>query len=83
MPTDNRSREELLSENETLRFRLEEATTTLQAIYHGKVDALFVSMPEGEQIFTLQGTDYPYRILVETMSEGGRFPRHLRYDSLL
>jgi PAS domain-containing protein len=73
MATDNRTRTELLSEIETLRLRLEEAEDTLQAIHSGEVDALVISRPEGEQIFTLQGAEHPYRVLVETMSEGAAF----------
>jgi PAS domain-containing protein len=74
MPTDNRSREELLSENERLRFRLEEAEETLQAIHSGEVDALVISSASGEsQVFSLQGAEHPYRVLVETMSEGAAF----------
>ena len=73
MATDNRTRSELLSAIETLRFRLEEAEETLQAIHSGEVDALVISRPEGEQIFTLQGAEHPYRVLVETMSEGAAF----------
>ena len=73
MATDNRTCSELLSEIETLRLRLEEAEDTLQAIHSGEVDALVISRPEGEQVFTLQGAEHPYRILVETMSEGAAF----------
>ena len=73
METDNRSREELLAEIEALRFRLEEAEAVIQAIQGGEVDAIVVSMPEGEQVFTLKGADYPYRVLVETMNEGAAF----------
>lgn len=70
MPIDKRSRLELLAEIEDLRFRLLEAEETLEAIRSGEVDALVVSMPEGERIFTLQGAEQPYRILVEAMNEG-------------
>ena len=65
-----KTKAELLAEIEELRFRLQEAEETLQAIRSGGVDALVVSMPEGEQIFTLQGAEHPYRVLVETMNEG-------------
>jgi PAS domain-containing protein len=73
MAIDNRSREELLAELETLRLRLEETEDTLQAICSGEVDALVVSSPEGEQVFTLKGAEHPYRVLVESMSEGAAF----------
>ena len=70
MENDNRSREDLLNEIEELRFRLEEAEETLSAIRSGAVDALVVSLSEGDQVFTLKGAEHPYRVLVETMNEG-------------
>jgi PAS domain S-box-containing protein len=60
----------LTSELEQLRARLEEAEETIQAIRTGKVDAVVVSGPHGEQIYTLQGADHSYRILLEDMNEG-------------
>jgi PAS domain S-box-containing protein len=62
--------QELRNEIEELRIRLEEAEEALSAIRSGEVDALVVSSGEGEKIFTLEGADQPYRVLVETMSEG-------------
>lgn len=53
-----------------LRARNEELEATLDAIRSGAVDALVVSGQEGEQIFTLQGADQSYRVLVEAMNEG-------------
>lgn len=53
-----------------LRARLREAEETLEAIRSGAVDALVVSGPEGERIFTLKGAEQPYRLLVESMHEG-------------
>ena len=38
--------------------------------HHGEVDALVVSAPEGDRVFTLQGADQPYRVMVETINEG-------------
>jgi PAS domain S-box-containing protein len=70
MAPDNRTREDLLTEIEELRYRLEEAEETLHAIGSGEVDALVVSGSEGEQVFTLKGAEQPYRVLVETMNEG-------------
>ncbi len=60
----------LEAEVKALRLRLEEAEETLRAIRHHEVDALVVDGPEGPQVFTLQGAERPYRILMETMSEG-------------
>ena len=42
----------------------------MNAIRRGEIDALVVSGPEGEQIFTLRGADHAYRTLVETINEG-------------
>ena len=53
-----------------LRHRLHEAEDTLRAIRSGEVDALVISTPDGEQIYTLQGAETAYRVLVETMTEG-------------
>ncbi len=53
-----------------LKARLAEAEETLKAIRRGEVDALVTSGPEGDQIFTLQGAETPYRILVEEMNQG-------------
>ena len=66
-----------MRENEALRARLAEAESKLaeaqdviRAIQSGDVDAVVVSGPEGEQIFTLKGAEYAYRALVEAMNEG-------------
>ncbi|MFP5274032.1 PAS domain S-box protein [Coleofasciculus sp.] len=65
-----KTREELEQEIQDLRDRLSVAEETLQAIRQGEVDALVVSGPEGDQIFTLQSADEPYRLFVEQMKEG-------------
>ena len=46
-----------------LRARLAEAEETLRAIRSGEVDAIVVSGPDGNRVFTLEGADTPYRIL--------------------
>ncbi len=61
---------ELEQELASLRIRLVEAEDTLLAIRNGNVDALVIEGESGEQIFTLNGTDYLYRLLIEDMSEG-------------
>src|SRR5947207_2594959 len=54
-----------------LRFRLHELEETLSAIRSGQVDALVVYAPDGgDRVFTLQGAEHPYRVLVEAMNEG-------------
>ena len=57
-------------ENAGLRARLEEAEATLRAIRSGEADGIIINTPQGEQIFTLQGADQPYRVMVETMGDG-------------
>lgn len=71
LPADaERTRAQLIAENEHLRARLEEAEATLYAIRHGEVDALIVAGAEGDQVFTLTGADRIYRTLIEEMNEG-------------
>ena len=53
-----------------LRARIAELEETLRAIRSGEVDALLVSGVQGEQVFTLQGAEHPYRLLVEKIDEG-------------
>jgi PAS domain S-box-containing protein len=53
-----------------LEARLAEAEETLRAIHQGEVDALVVSSPDGDRIYTLEGADHPYRVLVEQMHQG-------------
>lgn len=53
-----------------LRAELQEATDVVEAIRQGEVDALLVSGPDGPQVYTLKGAEQPYRIMVESMSEG-------------
>ena len=60
---------ELLEENERLHWRLEEADAIVDAIRNGIVDAVVVSNP-GENVYTLEGADRPYRLLIEAMQQG-------------
>jgi PAS domain S-box-containing protein len=53
-----------------LKARVEELEETLRAIRMGEVDAVLVSSSQGDQVFTLQGAEHPYRLLVETIEEG-------------
>ena len=53
-----------------LRERLAEAEETLRAIRAGEVDAVIVNGPKGDQIFTLEAAERPYRMLVEEMQQG-------------
>ena len=53
-----------------LLARIAELEETLRAIRMGEVDAVLVSGPQGDQVFTLQGAEHPYRLMVETIDEG-------------
>ncbi len=53
-----------------LQARVRELEETLRAIRMGEVDAVLVSSTHGDQVFTLQGAEHPYRLLVETIEEG-------------
>jgi PAS domain S-box-containing protein len=53
-----------------LEARLREAEETLHAIRNGEVDAVVVGGPEGQQVYTLENADRPYRVLIEQMQEG-------------
>ncbi|MBN3945002.1 MAG: diguanylate cyclase [Nostoc sp. NMS7] len=59
----------LLAENQALRDRLAISEGTLQAIMQGEVDALVVSTDKGSQVFTLKSADQSYRLLVEEMQQ--------------
>jgi PAS domain S-box-containing protein len=53
-----------------LRARLLETEETLEAIRNGDVDAVVVGGPSGQQVYTLENADRPYRVLIEQMQEG-------------
>src|ERR1700719_4660509 len=53
-----------------LHARIAELEETLRAIRMGEVDAVLVSGPHGDQVFTLQGAEHPYRLMIETIDEG-------------
>jgi two-component system, NarL family, sensor kinase len=53
-----------------LRARLAEAEGMLRAIRSGDVDAVVVAGRQGPQVFTLQGAERAYRLLIESMNEG-------------
>ncbi len=70
MMTRSNTNDELLEENERLRLRLEEAEAVVEAIRDGIVDAVVVNSTPGESVYTLEGADRPYRLLVEAMQQG-------------
>jgi PAS domain S-box-containing protein len=68
--TSNKTKDELLKELEELRFQLNEANDTIEAIRTGQVDALIVDGQEGHQVYTLRSADQTYRVFIEKMTEG-------------
>ena len=53
-----------------LSARLAEAEETLRAIRSGEVDVVVVTARKGVQMFTLEGAEHAYRVLIESMNEG-------------
>ena len=47
-----------------------ESEEILQAIRHGRVDALVVAAEHGDQVVVLQGAENPYRVLIDAISDG-------------
>src|SRR6201994_1445347 len=66
---ENPTEYESLTSDELIS-RLREAEETLTAIRAGEVDAVVVAGPAGQQVYTLENADRPYRVLVEQMQEG-------------
>ena len=61
---------QLLQEIRELRYQLDEANDTIDAIRTGQVDALVVQSLEGHQLYTLKTADQTYRVFIEKMAEG-------------
>jgi len=61
---------QLRAENIDLRDKVRELEETLDAIRSGEVDAIVVSKGDTQKIYTLEGEDQPYRVLVENIREG-------------
>ena len=53
-----------------LRARLAVAEATLRAIRTGETDTLLVAGRRGPRVFTLEGAEHAYRVLIESMNEG-------------
>ena len=56
--------------NQELRWQLEEANETIEAIRTGQVDALIVKDGDTHQLYTLKSADQTYRVFIEKMNEG-------------
>ena len=54
----------------TLKNRLAEAVETLRAIRAGEVDTMVGTGRRGDRVFTLEGAEHAYRVLIESMNEG-------------
>jgi PAS domain S-box-containing protein len=67
-----RSQEErqTLDEADELKSRLAETEETLRAIQQYMVDAFVVNRGNGIQVVTLNESEIPYRMMVESMNEG-------------
>jgi PAS domain S-box-containing protein len=66
----SKTKEQLFIENEELHSRLAESEEALTAIRSGEVDAIVVSGPNGEQVYSISSAETPYRTFVEEMHEG-------------
>ena len=62
--------EELITQNEELKSRLEEAHDMIDSIRAGKVDAFIIKNSIKHELYTLKTADQPYRIFIEKMAEG-------------
>jgi PAS domain S-box-containing protein len=62
--------EQLEAQNAELRARLEGAEETIRAIQHGAVDAFVLEELGRHRVYTLEGSEHPYRIFVEQMQQG-------------
>ena len=65
-----KTKKQLIIENEELHSRLIETEETLKAIRSGEVDAIVVSGAEGEQVYSINSAETPYRTFIEEMNEG-------------
>jgi PAS domain S-box-containing protein len=50
--------------------QVRESEQIVFAIRHGKIDALVMTGSDGEQVVTLQGSDQPYRVVLEAINDG-------------
>jgi two-component system NarL family sensor kinase len=53
-----------------LLARVAETDETLRAIRNGEVDAVMGAGKQSTQVFTLEGAEHAYRVLIESMNEG-------------
>src|SRR5574339_1138904 len=70
MTKRNEIRHQSDDETAELKSRLEETEETLRAIQEYMVDAFVVNRESGIQVVTLNESEIPYRMMVESMNEG-------------
>lgn len=70
MAKRNQTQQEVSDESEDLKSRLAETEETLRAIQEYMVDAFVVNRENGIQVVTLNESEIPYRMMVESMNEG-------------
>src|SRR3954464_7238219 len=61
---------DLLAENERLLEEIEQYKDLVEAIRNGGVDALAINKNGTANIFSLESSDFVYRVLVENFPEG-------------
>jgi len=65
-----KTKKQLTIENEELHSRLIETEEILIAIRSGEVDAIVVSGTKGDQVYSINSAETPYRTFIEEMNEG-------------
>ena len=70
MAKKNQTEPEVQDEADELKSRLAETEETLRAIQEYMVDAFVVNRENGIQVVTLNESEIPYRMMVESMNEG-------------
>jgi len=65
-----KTKKQLIIENEEIHSRLIETEETLKAIRSGEVDAIMVSGTKGQQVYSINSAETPYRTFIEEMNEG-------------
>ena len=70
MAKRNQPQQEDQDEADELKSRLAETEETLRAIQEYMVDAFVVNRENGIQVVTLNESEIPYRMMVESMNEG-------------
>ncbi|MFB3388354.1 ATP-binding protein [Flavobacterium sp. LAR06] len=70
MIVNDKNIDSLLAEIESLKQRLYESNSIIDAIKEGDVDALVVNTNGTPQLYSLETADYTYRLLIEKFRQG-------------